>query len=401
MSNPSPLPPPVGPEGPTDEMSVDSDFAPLADQFFSMFRSRASGGGALTVYHRGKRVVDVWAGWENRHQRWQHDTVALSFSTGKGVASTVVHRLAERGVLDYDARVADYWPEFAAAGKETITVRELLSHRAGLHRIRGLVPEGDQLMDHALVTSKLAAAPASPKRFFGPGYHAITYGALVAELTSRASGRSFTELVRTEVAEPLGVDELWFEVPREERYRIASTFPRITPLMLPWGPTSSALSRLPGFRNIADAGMPAGFDALVRNPELHDTAMPGWNGVFGSRALAKMYAALAGSGSVEGRTLLRADTVGQLSEVQTTARDYVLGFPMNWRLGYHAGMISARHQPRLAFGHYGLGGSGAFADPESELAVAFVSNRLGNKANPIADLRLPRLGATAQALARA
>lgn len=401
MSITSPQPIPDGSDGPPDEMSVVPGFTRLADQFFAMFPNPASGGGALTVYHNGVKVVDVWAGWQSRRKRWQHDTVALSFSTGKGVASTVVHRLADRGVIDYDARIADYWPEFAAAGKYEITVRELMSHRAGLHKIRGLVPETNQLMDHDLVTSLLAEASPSPKRLHAPGYHAITYGALVAELATRASGRDFTELVRTELAEPLGAPELWFEVPRAERYRIASTFPRINPMRLPWGPTSTALSRLPGVRNLADAGMPAGFDVLVRNPDLHDTAMPGWNGVFGSRALAKMYAALACGGTVGGRTLLRPDTVDQLSEVQTSARDYVLGIPMNWRLGYHAGMISSRHQPQQSFGHYGLGGSGGFADPETGLAVAFVSNRLGNWVNPIADLRLPRLGATAQLLARA
>ncbi|NLE81224.1 MAG: beta-lactamase family protein [Rhodococcus sp.] len=400
MSITSPPPLSGGSDRPSDQMWIASEFTPLADQFFAMFSSRASGGGALAVYHDGTKVVDIWAGHAGRHRRWQHDTVALSFSTGKGVASTVVHRLAERGVIEYDARVADYWPEFGAAGKHSITVRELLSHRAGLHRIRGVVPTSEQLMDHALVTSLLARSPASRKRLTAPGYHAITFGALVAELAARASGRDFTELVRTEIAEPLGAPELWFVVPREERYRIAGTFPHINPLQLPWGLTSSALSKLPGIRNLADAGMPAGFDALVRNPDLHDSAMPGWNGVFSARSLAKMYAALAGDGSVDGRRLLRPDSVEQLSEVQTTARDYVLGIPMNWRLGYHAGMISARHQPQQAFGHYGLGGSGAFADPESGLAVAFVSNRLGNRVNPIADLRLPRLGATAQALAR-
>ena len=116
------------------ELYVDRRFLPLADRFFAMYRQPQQGGGALVVYLGGEKVLDIWAGNADRDRRWDHDTVSLSFSTGKGVASTVVHRLAERGLIDYDAPVAQYWPEFAAAGKDKITVRELMSHRAGLHR---------------------------------------------------------------------------------------------------------------------------------------------------------------------------------------------------------------------------------------------------------------------------
>ncbi|AOW91940.1 esterase [Rhodococcus sp. WMMA185] len=380
-------------------MLVDRRFGMLVDQFFALFHDTRQGGGALAVYLHGEPVVDVWAGWSSRETRWKEDTVTLTFSTGKGVASTVLHRLADRGIIDYDLPVAHYWPLFAAAGKEAITVRELLSHRAGLHRVRGLVPGPLSLMDHSLVSAALAAAEPDPRRLKAPGYHAVTFGALVAELTSRASGMPFTDLVRTEIAEPLGVKEFWYEVPVGERGRIAKTFPRINPFGVPWAATSFAMSRLPGLRDVADAGMPAGFDLLVRNPAIHDSVMPGWNGVFNARALARMYGALANRGTVGGSEFLRPEVVAQVSEVQTTARDYVLGIPMNWRLGYHAGMVARRRQPRNTFGHYGLGGSGAFADPDTGLSVAFVTNRLGNMLTPFADFRLPRLGSTALAIA--
>ncbi|AWK73699.1 esterase [Rhodococcus oxybenzonivorans] len=380
-------------------MLVDRRFGRLVDQFFQLFRDTRQGGGALSVYLHGEPVVDVWAGWASRKTQWNGDTVTLTFSTGKGVASTVLHRLAGRGVIDYDVPIAQYWPEFAAAGKEAITVRELLSHRAGLHRVRGLVPEPLSLMDHSLVSAALAAATPDRRRLRAPGYHAVTFGSLIAEVTSRASGQPFTELVKTEIAEPLGVKDFWYAVPLDERGRIARTFPHINPFGVPWAATSFAMSRLPGLRNVADAGMPAGFDLLVRNPAVHDSVMPGWNGVFSARALAKMYGALANGGSVGGVEFLAPDVVTQLGEVQTTGRDYVLGLPMNWRLGYHAGMVARRTQPSKTFGHYGLGGSGAFADAETGLSIAFVTNRLGNMLTPIADLRLPKLGSTALALA--
>lgn len=384
----------------TDAMRIDAGFRTLAAQFFDLFHRTHDGGGALAVYLHGEPVLDVWAGWATPVDRWQRDTVALSFSTGKGVASTVLHRLAERGIVDYDAPVARYWPEFAAAGKEAITVRDLMSHRAGLHRVRGLVPGPLGLMDHAVVTTALAASAPDPRSPRLPGYHAVTYGTLVAELAARATGKPFAELVRTEIAEPLGVPEFWFVVPPEERYRIAKSFPRINPFRLSWETTSFALSRIPGLRGVADAGMPQGFDELVRNPAIHDVAMPGWNGVFNARALAKMYGALANGGNVEGIQFLRPETVAQLSEVQTTDRDYVLGIRMHWRLGYHAGLVASRTQYGHAFGHYGLGGSGAFADPKSGLALAFVTNRMGNALTPLTDLRMLRLGAHAQSIAR-
>jgi CubicO group peptidase (beta-lactamase class C family) len=389
------------PELPTPTvMVVDPRFGELAGRFFRLFGQISDGGGALAVYLDGEPVVDIWSGWATRDTRWQSDTVSVSFSTGKGVASTVLHRLVDRGLLDYDAPVAEYWPEFASAGKETVTVRELLSHRAGLHRVRGLVPGRLALLNHDGVADALASATPDRRRSVMPGYHAVTFGALVAELTTRVTGMSFTDLVRTEIAEPLGIREFWFQVPDEERRRIAKLFPRITPFGIPWEAASFALSRTPVLKNIAAAGMPEGFDELVRNPAIHDYVMPGWNGVFSARALARMYAAIANKGLVDGIRFLSEETLEQIGEVQTTARDYVLGVRMNWRLGYHSAFVASRTQSPHAFGHYGLGGSGAFADPQTGLSVAFVTNRMGNNLTPFADLRLAKLGAHAESIAR-
>jgi CubicO group peptidase (beta-lactamase class C family) len=112
--------------------------------------------------------ITLWTGWAARDRRWSPDTVSLSFSTGKGVASLVLHRLVDRGLLDYDDFVAEHWPEFAAADKGTITVRELMSHRAGLHRVLGLVPGPTALLDTDAVARALAAAPPDPRRLMGP-----------------------------------------------------------------------------------------------------------------------------------------------------------------------------------------------------------------------------------------
>jgi CubicO group peptidase (beta-lactamase class C family) len=382
-----------------DGWHIEPRFAPLALRFAKLFRHPNDGGGALAVYHRGELVLDIWAGYAHRGQRWQRDTVALSFSTGKGVASTLVHRLAEQGLIAYDAPVATYWPEFAANGKEDITVRDLMTHRAGLHKVQGIAPDGLGLLNYEQVVARLAADAPDPKRLKNPGYHGVTYGWLVAELAARAAGKPFTELLRTEVAEPLGVDEFWFYVPEDQRHRIAGMFPKLLPLRLSWPFVSARLTSLPLTKGFAEAMMPEKFDVLVRLPEVHSSVMPGWNGVFSARALARMYAPLAGDGTIDGAPFLKPETVAEISEVQTTARDYVLGFRPNWRLGYHQSFVADRVRTPRAFGHYGLGGSGAYADPDAELSVAFISNHLGNKLSPLGDLRLSRLGALARRLA--
>ncbi|TQF69075.1 beta-lactamase family protein [Rhodococcus spelaei] len=383
---------------PPTQMHVDPRFLPLADAFFELYRTRDNGGGALAAYLNGELVLDIWAGWADRDRRWTRDTMALSFSTGKGVASTAAHRLAERGVLVYDEPVASYWPEFAAAGKERITVRDMLTHRAGLHRVRGLVPGRRGLLDYDAVVAALAAAAPDTRRLRAPGYHAVTFGWLVAETVTRATGRDFVDVVRDEIAKPLGVGDFWYRVPADQRGRIAKLFPHIAPGGVPWELTSSVLSRVRPLRGLAEAAMPDGFDELVRDPAVHDAVMPGWNGVFTARALARMYGAIANGGAIDGVQFLAPETIAQMGTVQTRGRDYVLGAPVNWRLGYHPVIVANRVQPRRAFGHYGVGGSGAYADPDSGLSLAFVTNRMGNALTALGDLRLARLGAKAQAI---
>ncbi|WP_067463113.1 serine hydrolase domain-containing protein [Nocardia amamiensis] len=404
---------------PPRDMLVDPRFIRLADQFFGLFAQPARGGGALAVYLDGRPVVDIWAGWADKERRWRDDTVTLTFSTGKGVASTVVHRLSERGLISYDTPVAEYWPEFAAHGKEDITVRDVLSHRAGLHRVRGLVPGREGILNYDAVVRALADSPPDPRRIRTSGYHAITFGWLVAEIVQRVTGASFTDVVRTEIAEPLGLDEYWFQVPESERHRIAKIVRPLGPPGIRWNTASSVMSWVRPVRGIAEAGMPESFDELVRDPRVHDSVMPGWNGVFSARALARMYGALANDGVVYpdrpewgvhglGRAapehvtrFLAPETIETISKVQPAhSRDYVLGVPIRFTLGYHRPVLMAKQQPHNAFGHYGMGGSGAYADPDLRMSIAFVTNGIGSMVTALGDARLARLGATAQATVR-
>jgi CubicO group peptidase (beta-lactamase class C family) len=383
---------------------ADRRFRPLVERFNGMFRRPAHGGGALAVYWHGEPVVDVWTGYADAvgGRPWERDTASMSFSTTKGVVSTVVHRLVDRGLLDYDEPLATYWPAFAAEDKKDVTLRKLLSHQAGLHRIRGVVPGAEDLLDHERIAELVVAqAPHKPQRG-GTGYHGLTFGWLLAGLVKQVTGAGLRDAVETELAKPLDLDGFWIGAPKEERHRVAELFPPM--------PKALGLDRIGGrvaanrrTRYLAEALLIDGFERLVfHDPDrrILDTEMPAANGVFTARSLAKMYAALANQGTVDGVEVLTPETLHEAGRVQHRSRDYVLGLPMRWRLGYHQAFTLGRAPAWKAFGHYGYGGSGAWADPETGLSLAFVTNRLGSLTTPIGDVRLPRLSAAALAAAR-
>jgi len=365
-------------------------FGPAADAFGSLV-SRGRGGGALVVRMRGETVLDLCTGWADRAQTrpWTPETLALSFSTTKGVASTVVHRLAERGELAYDEPIATYWPEFAAGGKERVTVRDLLTHRAGLWSVRAVAERPEDLLDHLAMEERLAArsvrAPTERS-----AYHAITYGWLVAGLARRVTGgRGLAELVRTEVAEPLGVEGLHIGVDETIREFVAQP---VGSALRHLGAASRlitpALTGIGVTRAFHDALIAPGFHELFEGsePSIWSTEMPAVNGALSADALARLYGALATGGG----PLLAPETVHDLGRVQVRSADAVLGLQMRWRLGYHHAFGTGR-APK-AFGHYGYGGSGGWADPDLGLSLGFVTNRIGSVTTPMADLTLYRLG---------
>jgi CubicO group peptidase (beta-lactamase class C family) len=370
---------------------------------------RRGGGAAVCVYHRGVKVVDLWAGARTPDGHpWQHDTLAMSFSTTKGALSTLAHVLADRGLLDYDAPVARYWPEFAQAGKAHITVREVMTHRAGLAPLRTLIDRAERMLDWDHMTTALAAAPPSGA-CEAPAYHALTYGWLLGEIVQRAGGRRLPELIASELAEPLELDGFYIGAPPAVVERVATlSAPRRIPGvggMLSSRPLGTVWSTV-----LKGLGVPFDpllfFDALLPPPgrpellweaEALHTPIPAANGLFTARALARMYAMLAEGGELDGRRLLSARTVREAGTVQTTARDRVLVLPMHWRLGYHSA-YTMRGRLATAFGHFGYGGSGAWACPERRLAVAMTTNQLHG--GPIGDFRIAEVGSAALRSAR-
>jgi CubicO group peptidase (beta-lactamase class C family) len=371
-------------------------FGRVAESFGRLV-ARGHGGGALVVRLRGETVVDLCTGWADRAQTrpWTPRTLALSFSTTKGIASTVIHRLAERGVLAYDEPVATYWPEFAAGGKGRVTVRHLLTHRAGLWSVRAVADRPADLLDHLAMEERLAArtvhAPTERS-----AYHAITYGWLVAGLARRVTGgRGLAELARTEVAGPLGVDGLHIGVDETAREFVAQP---VGSALRHLGAASRfitpVLTSIKATRPAHDALIAPGFDELFEGsePPIWHTEMPAVNGALSADSLARLYEALATGGG-----LLSEATVAELQRIQVPTRDLVLGLKMRWRLGYHQAFGAGT--PR-AFGHYGYGGSGGWADPDLGLSLGYVTNSIGSLTTPMADATLYRLSRVVHECAR-
>ena len=353
--------------------AADPHFDCVVRSFSTMFPGRRFGGGALAVYVDGLPVVDVWKGWADRggHLPWSADTAAMVFSASKGMAATVIHRLADRGLIDYEAPVAEYWPEFAANGKSAMTVREVMRHQAGLSGLRGATKE--DLLDHVVMEERLAAA--APGRLLGKSaYHALTFGWLMSGLARAVTGKDMRVLFREELAEPLNSDGFHLgRPPAGSPTRVAEI---IMPQNIVGNPVVECVTRRVanqlsgGWRSMY---FPGAIAAVQGEIPMLDAEMPAANGVVTARALARMYGAIANGGEIDGTRFLSRDLVAGLTGQRSLRPDRNLFVPLAFHLGYHSLPIG---NVMPGFGHVGLGGSVGWADPADGVAFALVHNRL-------------------------
>lgn len=354
--------------------AYDPTFTKVVSVFARLFPQRAPGGGALSVYLNGQPVVDVWGGWESRGDRtpWTADTGAMVFSATKGMASTVIHRLADRGLIDYDAPVAEYWPAFAANGKSAITVRDAMAHRGGLSQLNGVTSE--QVHDHLAMEERLAAAP--PGVFLGrSAYHALTYGWILSGLARAVTGSSMRELFRIELAEPLDTDGIHLGrppvgSPTRAAQIVTVTRSRQNPRYNDIAARVAQHPRSGLFGAIYFAGVRG---SLQKDMRFLDAEIPSANAVATARGIGRMYGAIANGGTIDGTPFLSPATVAEISLKRPFPIDRSVYVPLGFHLGYH-GVAATRVMP--GFGHAGLGGSAGWADPASGLAMSFVHSRL-------------------------
>ncbi|MEV6260918.1 serine hydrolase domain-containing protein [Streptomyces sp. NPDC051784] len=360
--------------------TVAPGFEAVRDAFVRNFEQRGERGAAVALYHHGRKVVDLWAGTRDvdGSEPWAVDTVQIVRSAGKGIAAAVPLLLHQRGQVDLDAPVSTYWPEFKANGKERVLVRDLLAHRAGLAALdQPLTPE--QATDQVSGPEAVAAQRPQWEPGTDHGYHAQTYSWLVGELVRRATGRTIGRWVAEEIARPLGLD-FWFGLPEDEAHRIG----RIGPVEPPPVEGGGALRTRPK-RSVVEAyADPASltrraFGAIDPLPEENDPAyraaeLPASNGVATARGLARCYAAMIGE--VDGQRLFAPATLTLARTEESAGPDRVLVVSTRFGLGF---MLHGPAAPLLgpgSFGHPGRGGSLGFADPESGIALGYVTNGL-------------------------
>ncbi|MFF5302308.1 serine hydrolase domain-containing protein [Streptomyces sp. NPDC013161] len=356
----------------------DPRFSAVRTAFEENFRDRDELGAALTVTVDGETVVDLWGGWADaaRTRPWERDTLVNVWSTTKGPVALCAHILADRGLLDLDAPVATYWPEFAAAGKENVLVRHLLSHRAGLAGLRE--PHSlAQLYDWELTTERLAAMEPWWEPGTRSGYHALTYGFLVGEVVRRVSGLLPSAFLEREVTGPLGID-FTIGLPEKEAGRAAE-------LVHP--PAASASEQAAVFSQLAPAAIaaltnPLAGAAEANTPEWRAAEIPAANGHGTARAVAALYGVFAGRGTYEGHRILSPEAAERVREGQGSCRDLVLGagFAHETEVGlglWLSGPNGSYGRNPRAFGHDGFGGSFGLADPEAGVSMGYVMNRMG------------------------
>jgi CubicO group peptidase (beta-lactamase class C family) len=356
----------------------DPRFTAVRTAFEENFRDRDELGAAVTVTLGGETVVDLWGGWADaaRGRGWERDTLVNVWSTTKGPVALCAHILADRGLLDFDAPVAAYWPEFAAGGKENVLVRHLLSHRAGLAGLRE--PHSlTQLYDWELTTERLAAMEPWWEPGTRSGYHAFTYGFLVGEVVRRVSGLLPGAFLEREVTGPLGID---FTIGLAEK-----EVGRAAELVHP--PAASTSEQAAIFSQLTPVALAALTNPIAgateaNTPEWRAAEIPAANGHGTARAVAALYGVLAGRGTYAGHRVLSPEAAERVREGQGSCRDLVLGagFENETEIGlglWLSGPNGSYGPNPRAFGHDGFGGSCGLADPEAGVSLGYVMNRMG------------------------
>ena len=365
----------------------DERFSAVAEEFQRNLEERGEVGASVAVSVAGETVVDLWGGSldADRTRPWEKDSLCVAMSSTKGAVALAAHLLAAAGELDLDAPVSTYWPEFAAAGKEAVLVRHLLSHQAGLPALRAPLPPG-ALYDWDDMVERLAAEEPFWEPGTRHGYHALTFGYLVGEVIARVSGRPVGEFIASEIADPLGID-LFVGLPASEHGRVATLLPPPMPgpgeaiprflLEAMSDPTSLAglvMGNNGGYLVPGEWDSPAALSAVI----------PSAGGVMNARALAGMYGAIVHDHAV-GRFTLDDEDLAQMGSVQSAgSMDAVLSAPGRWSLGFmKAGWTPRGSEPEVvvslsetAFGHTGNGGSIGFGDPACALGFGYVMNQM-------------------------
>jgi CubicO group peptidase (beta-lactamase class C family) len=362
--------------------TVAAGFEPVRAAFESAFDGKPDMGAALSIRHQGRTVVDLWGGLADPQTgaAWQEDTLSVIFSCTKGLSSILAARLVQEGRLDYQAPVTEYWPEFGAAGKADIRVKDLLAHRSGVSAPRDEFTAED-VVDWTPVVTRLANQAPLWDPDSGWAYHAITHGWLVGEVIRRITGMTVGRYFQELVSDPLKA-EAWIGLPsaltdRVANMRVGSTLAELI--------AQQAGARQPGVIDWPDRAMTLGNawpPALVgdrvgfNDPRIQQAEIPGAGGISSARALATIWSATVEE--TDGVRLLEESTLGEALQVQSEGPPVfnVPGPWPRWGMGFQLDSEARQYLSSTGFGHDGAGGQVAFADPVFGIGFAFLTNQM-------------------------
>lgn len=378
-------------------------FSALVDTFRRNFEEKQEVGAALCVYHKGEKVADIWAGEKNAktHAPWSENTLITVFSVTKSLTSLCFLILATRKKFDYDKPVSFYWPDFALGGKKDISCRLLIEHRAGLYAVEAPLA----LRDFADNKPRIYDALIKQKPFFLPGsmqaYGAQIWGAYAGELFRQVSGESVGTFLAREVAKKLGVD-CFIGLPPEYENDLATLYPlsvfdrlsALIPDIIKGDTTEGRVARafMSGNKSIEQAYMNPSMGpkslGVFNEAWVHGLELPWVGGVTNARALAKIMNVLAVGGKAGKVQFANTELMRELTQENPLRYDLVLQKPLGWNLGF---LKEERwlYSPNVeAFGHSGMGGSLALADPKAKLSFGYVCNKMDYKIRPDKTLAL-------------
>jgi CubicO group peptidase (beta-lactamase class C family) len=374
----------TSPKSPRIEGCVSPGFEPVRQAFVENFTRRGELGSACCVYRHGEKVVDLWGGVRDREsgEPWRADTMVVVHSATKGLAAMVMALAHSRGLLDYEERVCTYWPEFAQAGKERMTVRQLLAHQAGLFAF-------DEPVDVKVVADldRLAGVMARQRPAWEPGerqaYHAISLGFYESELLRRVdpAHRSLGRFFADEFAKPLGLD---FHIGLPESIPEARVAPLEPPPLwerltsMPWPVVLASMNKRSVLYRSLIANPGTGFYVDAQRRVVRNLEVPSGGGVGSAHAIARAYGVFATGGRELG---LRPETLQDLMAEAVPARqgffDECLRGPAKFLLGFMKPSESFPFGHAGAFGAPGAGGAMGYADPALGIGYGYVTNRMG------------------------
>jgi CubicO group peptidase (beta-lactamase class C family) len=349
----------------TEGFTTDA-FAGVRATLENNLASGADLGASVTVHHKGEVVVDIWGGFvdEAKTTPWATDTIVNVWSTTKTMTFLVALLLLDRGELDFDRPVADYWPEFADAGKQDVKIRHVLAHTAGLSGW------SEHLEPHDLADwEKCTAALARQSPWWEPGtksgYHAVTQGFLIGEVVRRVTGQSIGSFFHRELAEPLGAD-FFIGLPESEESRVSLVVPPPPADFSGADPNSIMVRTLTS--PLLDATMP-------HNRWWRAAEIPAANGHGNARSVALVQSIVANGGETAGRRFVRRETLDRIFVTEAQGDDLVLGVPLHFGAGYGLSSATIPLGPRAcAWG--GFGGSVIIMDQDSQLTISYMMNKM-------------------------